>query len=481
LVEISAVPPYKISYCPVKPRYAAKKLNPTKYHVFSKEVVLHFPDKVLTNDIGAYIEVMEEYSMETNAMLMIIGYCVNYKGKDVSLPYILAVANAWAQEGLTTEAKVNERIEELEANSLRMREIFKTLGLKSAPDINDRQFLHKWENEYGFNTDAVLTAARSLKRKGGIERLDKLLTELYEANSVSAFAINGYLKGKEARFELAASVVKSLGGYYANLDPVITTYINDWLQKGFDPDALQTLANYCFIRNIRTLDAMGQMVDKFYKLGLMTEARISQYVAKQTETDNRIKNILELASAHMVVSARDREYYRTWIEEWGFDDAAIEVAAVYAKSHPFPMTGLNKLLAELKEAGIYGADTAAAYLKSAKTSSYPAQVVVTKIKDEPLDVIKSRRASAEEKCVELKNSILNDPFQGPKLRQAQQLLFEKAKLKALGQDYADIDKKLSELDVPTDFKPDYTCKKCSDTGHIKGNECECLKALRAAF
>lgn len=367
LLTIGKTHPLKITYHSVKaPLTPAVKINAGEYSVFVEEMARLFPEKVLShNEIMAFIETMRQYKIEVNAMLMITKYCMDIKGA-ASTPYVLAVASDWARQGITSEEDVTAHIEELERNNEDIRSILRTLGVKSEAGLEDRQLYLKWTKEYGYRMDAILAAARSLKRKGGMGRLSKTLDELKNAGALSAREVSDYLKNKEDNIGLSSDIVRMLGTYYSSYDMIIETYLSPWQAKGFDGGAIRTIAKYCFIKNIKTLDGMNGVVDRFYRLGILTTEGVERYMERQAEIDKLIKEVLEKAESQAFISARDREFYKTFVEVWGFDHQIILLAAEYSAGKPFPMANINRTLALLKDNGISAPEDAERFIKGLK-------------------------------------------------------------------------------------------------------------------
>ena len=250
IISISKTLPIKITYNSVKnPIPNTVKYSAKKYKVFVEELTRLFPEKVLSpNEIAEYIELLRINKMEINAMLLIIKYCTEIKLGTCSTPYILAVANDWINRGLITEEKVNENIQELENNSECIRMILKSIGIKRDANLEDRQFYLKWTRDYKYNLDAILTAAKAQKRKGGMQKLNNYIEELKSINAFSSEEIATHTKNKQKIFDLSVNVVKNMGGYYASMDIVIETYINPWIAKGFTEKALLLIAKILFYK-----------------------------------------------------------------------------------------------------------------------------------------------------------------------------------------------------------------------------------------
>jgi hypothetical protein len=353
LVSISKTNPPLIKYLSVKhPLTPIVKLNTQKYSAFLEEIERLFPNKIFVgNESSAFIELMESSKMELNAMLLIIQYCNDFKGGNASTPYILAVANAWINEGLLTEKQVDEHIQELENNSEAIRTIFKALSITRSANLDDRQLYLNWINKLNYRLDAILVAAKAQKRKGGMERLDKYLNELYKANAYTPTEIALYTGEKEKLRELATNITKNLGAYYGDLDIIIETYLNNWLYMGFEAEALLKLAKFCFMTGIKNYDGLDQKVADFHKKGLLTEKSIDDYITAQLINDQKIREMFDLCNYDNIINNKDRNNYRTWIE-WGFGDDIINYVATQYKDKPFPMQSINRTLSSLHNKGI---------------------------------------------------------------------------------------------------------------------------------
>ena len=80
---------------------------------------------------------------------------------------------------------------------------------------------------------------------------------------------------------------------------------------------------YCFKQSVRSLDAMNTVVQKFYKLGLVSSGSIEQYISSVIKLDEQIKVILDKVGLVRSVSSYDRDFYKTWTNNWGFSNEQI--------------------------------------------------------------------------------------------------------------------------------------------------------------
>lgn len=353
LVRIVSDSPFMVEYLPVSGgnRYL-KKYKPEKYEEFNKDLQDLFPEQHLTpNKFLGFIDVIEEFKMQPNAMLLIAKYCVNYKGDRVHTNYVLAVARDWAASGILTVKDVDKRLKEIEVLSEVIREVFVALKLKSTPDIRDKELYIKWNNSWGYDHESIVFVANTVKR-GGMAKLDSTLDKYYRKGIFTLEAIKEQKKYIEKAQDTALATLKNLGLYYDNIEPVIDVYISVWFDKGFETDAIVLLAKYAFKRGIKSLEAMDNIINKFYKLGYVTVKGINEYIGLMVEKDNKIKALITLVGSSRRVSEADRQFYDIWNSAWGFEQDMLECAARMAvgKAHPFQY--MNATLSRWKNEGI---------------------------------------------------------------------------------------------------------------------------------
>lgn len=440
---------FEISYLPTKTAgLLPKKFNAKKFETFVSEVQRLFADRIVSeNEYLEYFELIETYKLEINAVLEVIAFCLN-KSPKASTPYIIKVARSWAEEGLKTEAEFDMRIAEMEASSESLIMLFAALGLKSSPDIEDKQLYIKWTSEWNYDLNSLLAAAKQLKRRGGMKKLDTVLYELHKLEIMTARQIEGYFKEKEALSKLAADVVRGIGGYYATLDVVVETYILPWLNKGFSRDVLIGISKYCFQKNIKTLSGVDQFVEKLFDDGIISEDAFDAYLKKQREIDEKVKNILIASGSERVITFSDREYYKTWSGIWGCPDELISYVASLAVDKTFPMPYINKTLASLKEKGISDLNSAREFLLilEEKTKATYAEQAIADAQSVCEEREREKVLRAEARAEKLMSTLMENEEFAHIEKSRKRTMLEIGKKSAGGQNTSDLEEKLNKLD-----------------------------------
>lgn len=354
LCRVVSKNPLEVAYCSLKrAMQPPKKYKSDKWNDFNRELQELFHERMLTpNEYNEYYAFLDSVKMDRDAMLMIARYCIELKGESVRYPYILTVARNWANEGVRTVADVENKLNEYEAQSEDMRAVLAALGRKGGAELEEKQMLTKWTRSWGFTLPAVLEAAKSLKGGRSFRKLDSRLDEFYRMSVFTAEDMRDYNARREHLTDLAVRINKTIGVFYGSVDHILEVYTSPWLEKGFSEEALLTVAHYCFLSGIRTLEGMNGVVDKFYSQGLLTVDAINAFIGEQVEQDERIKKIVEATGRERGVTASDRNYYRTWSAAWGFADDVILYAAELSAGRSYPVSAINRLLSEWKAQGV---------------------------------------------------------------------------------------------------------------------------------
>ena len=368
LVQVVSTNPYEVRFLPVRSSSGSIKIrNKEKYTDFNKQIQDVISGRMITpTEYNEYYALMEVYHFEPEAVVLIAKYCTTIKHTAIGYPYILAVARDFEKQGLKTFTAIENKFMEQEKSSVEIKQILDALGLKREADIEERNLYLKWTNSFGFTQGVIVQVAKSLKKRGGFSKLDELLSKYFEQKLFTMEEVLSFSEKRDSMFELAKNVSKNLGLYYQNLENVVDTYVADWTNKGYEFDTLVFISNYCFKQSIRTLDGMNTIIQKFFKLGLISIESIDQYINAIIKNDELISTILEKIGLVRSVSSLDREFYKTWTNNWGFSHEQILLASATTKDKSSPMPYLNRILATLHEEGLTETDAIKERLKAVK-------------------------------------------------------------------------------------------------------------------
>lgn len=489
LVQVLSTRPIEVVFNPLSNVFSGTKLyKPEKYEVFNRQAQMLFEGKreITKTEYGEYYDFLERSHMQQEALIMIMKYCIDSKQRAVGYNYILTVARNWANEGVLTVPQVEERLCEMEENQSSLAQILSALGLKRNSFIEERALYQKWTKEFGFDDDAILFVAKSMKRKGGFERLDSLLEGFYNARKFSASEIKEHMLARESMKELAKQVNRNLGLFYESLDSEIESYISPWLGYGFEVDTILKVAEYAFKSSIRSLDGMDNLMKKLYKLGILTSESLLEYLGQLVKGDAQIKTVLEKLGLSRRVNSFDREMFKTWTEAWNMSEELIAHAASLSLGKLSPLQYMNRLLATWHEKGVKSVEESKAVLaspESMKGGKSFSDLTASNKQKEAMKILQQRKYSAELKAkTALVEALKDDEFKNiynafneEKIALAKDEAFgkdhDKELLKSLK---AQLSQRLKQLKLSS-IEPVYSCKKCKDEGVVDGKYCDCFK------
>lgn len=364
-----------VKYLPVAKRSGSSKKRQDKYSEFNSKIQALLTSRMITpTEFNEYYTLIESMHLEQDALVLIADYCVKLKGANIGYPYILAVAKSFIRDGYLSAEQVKDKLDEHAEIIPELQNLTKTFDAKYTLSLDDRNLYIKWLNSYGFTHGVIKEVAKSLKGKSpSFALLDTVLTEYKNLNLLSIKEIKDYSSQKEQYLSLAKEICKNLGLYYGNYSTVVENYISEWIKMGYQESSLKEISNYCFKCSIRTLEGMGQTVAKLFKLNLISEDAVSQYITSFFSTDDNIQKLLDICKYSRTVASYDRDIYSTWTSKWNFPFEIISLVAEKASKYPQPIQQINKALSRMFDRQITSTDQAQKFLKtfsfdSSKTS-----------------------------------------------------------------------------------------------------------------
>jgi len=358
LVQILNIDELNIIFIEAPDFVSAKKFDKEKYASFNTQMQnLFLGVRMLTQtEFLEYYNVIENFKVEPDALLLIAKYSIETKGKTVGYTYINTIAKNWAAEGIKTVKDVNEKLLEQERALGKLKDVLAALKIFRIATIDERQTYIKWKKEFMLSDDAILFATKYAKYS--FTKLDSNITKYSTMGLISEKEIESYEKIKKQLLELSKVVVRNLGQYYANNEPVIENYITPWINLGFSEDFIKVCSNMCFKHNIKTLEGMDEKMKAFYNKGILTLEALDEFNANNVARDAKIKEVLKAAALVREVTNFDRSMFNTWITSWGMNYDVILYVAELSKQTLNPMQYINKILKSYKEQGVNSVDEA---------------------------------------------------------------------------------------------------------------------------
>ncbi|MGN0803999.1 MAG: DnaD domain protein [Candidatus Coproplasma sp.] len=352
LISVVSHTPFEIKILDCDNYYGKpKKLHPEKYEGLYEEIQAIVTDRMITQDeFRDYLILLEEYGFERNALVMIVNYCVDLKGKDISSAYIKKVAKNFSAENVITAEKVEEKLSAYTLSTSTLLKIFTACSIKRRPEVEDGELLKKWLS-LGFDEDGVIHAVKCFKTKN-FTKLDAVLDELYKNRKFAPKEIEDYKSAKDSLFSIAVSTAKSLGVYVADPAPYVENYVSVWTNYGFSSDCISKIADYCFLSGRNSFDLMNDFIENLYKEAYVDDESVARLLEELAEDDKFIKKVLEACGVSRKIIAYDRQALARW-RDWGFNESMILKSAELSSGKSNPVSAMNYLLSQWKNASIF--------------------------------------------------------------------------------------------------------------------------------
>lgn len=140
-----------------KPKYTPSQLRALKDDEVFSEIIFvaeQYLEKTLsTSEINSIVFFYDTLGFSQELIDYLIEYCVGHDHK--SMHYIEKVAMNWAEENITTVRQAKLRSNKYDKL---VYGVMKALGKQSSPTQTEADYITKWNKEYGFDKELILTA-----------------------------------------------------------------------------------------------------------------------------------------------------------------------------------------------------------------------------------------------------------------------------------------------------------------------------------
>ncbi len=491
LVSVTSVLPFEVKILDAENVVGTpKKFKPEKYSDFTKAVQNVLKGRMISpNEFREYFYLLEEYGFEQNALVMIINYCVNLKGDDIRFAYIKKVAKTFADEGIITAKKVDEKLSAYTSVTPTLLQLFNAVGIRKTPDIDDDKLYRKWTVELGFEYSAISAAAKFFKAKT-TEKIDAALEELYKNHKYDIKEIEDYCNTKNSVYNLTFDIAKNLGVYMQNPTPYVENYVNIWCDYGFSFDSLKQLSVYCFKNGKNSFEDMNSLIQNLFDNGIIADVSVNGYITDRISEDKLLKEILSACGLTRKVVDWDRQSLSRW-RSWNFGDDMLFEAAKLSSGKSNPMAYMNGILSAWKSEGIFTVDKITSNTSSIKQNGTDPRVERAEIERHYFELRQAAEARAERAVARATEDEIYGKLRAELNNLSIELAFAEIrdpdKAKMISEKIDEYEKKadmrLKELKIDkSEFIPKYSCNICNDTGYDKnGNPCECLNRFIASL
>lgn len=213
LVRILGEEPLEVEYLTVE-QPASTTATPLKYAGFVRSLNgLIAPRSFNMREMKHIYDIIETFGLEEGTVLELVASCMEVKGRNVNIQYILTVGKSWAERGITTPQKAREYMQDMAARKHGAGEILRRWGKRRMPTQDEMDLYEKWITDWGFDQEAILAVCPQLTGVSTptFEILGERLQLLYEQKLISREDIEKHQGIQSGEREFARQVFARMG------------------------------------------------------------------------------------------------------------------------------------------------------------------------------------------------------------------------------------------------------------------------------
>ena len=213
LVRILKDEPLEVEYLTVE-QPAVTTAVPMKYQAFVRALnELIAPRRFNMNELGHIYDCIETFHLEEKTVLELVSHCMEEKGRNVRVQYIVTVAKSWADAGIVTYQQAREYIANATVRRHGATMVLRRWNKRRSPTLDEMAMYDSWVKDWGFDDEAILAVCPRLTNTGSpsFEALGDRLRELYEQNKVKAEDIQADNEAVSGEREFARMVFARMG------------------------------------------------------------------------------------------------------------------------------------------------------------------------------------------------------------------------------------------------------------------------------
>ena len=213
LVRIVGEEPLTVEYLSVE-QPAASTAVPLKYGAFVSSLhALTAPRTFNLREMKHIYDCLDIFRLEEGAVLELVARCMEEKGRNVSVQYIVTVAESWAQKGIVTAQQAMEYIQSAKLRKHGAGEVLRRWNKRRAPTQDEMDLYERWQKDWGFDSEAILCACSLLTGVSTptFAALGEKLEVLYHEGCTGKQAIEAQAGQRSDEREFARMVFARMG------------------------------------------------------------------------------------------------------------------------------------------------------------------------------------------------------------------------------------------------------------------------------
>lgn len=350
--------PKTVVYCNAIPK--ADSLN--NYKDFNAGLAEIMAGRNLTPaDFEMAYDWIEIYGMSKNCVLEMVNYAVTKKykaGIHVSFNTLNKLAISWTDMGINTADKAREYIDTQIIITSDAKTILHHLSQFRNPTVDEYRLLEKWEKDYGFNIEALISCCSQMvySKNPSFALLDAIVEKYHAMGINTADAIEKERQHDDDMFNVYREIIQRCGGF-GSATKAQKELIDSLLKDGFNKQGLLYICDYLVGQDKKGLSHTVKLAQELQNKGITDENAVCEELESRNELSGQVKEFLETAGFSRNPSQKDMEMYKSYRAALGSHELMLR-AAKLASASKNRSDHLLRLLDDWKAKGIKSLDEA---------------------------------------------------------------------------------------------------------------------------
>lgn len=238
------------------------------------------PDRLLhPQDFQIVYGWIEDLRLPEEVVLMLVSSLIRSRGKRFVFNKADAVARAWAEAGVRTEAEAEEMLRRSGERGDAIRQVYRKLGKRHAISQPDEALYDKWTKEWGFTQKTILAACDETTK--GVPTF-AYLNGILERMRAQGIRDEEGLREDAAMDAAVKEMLREAGMRSVSPNADSRSMLESFLAEGFSREAI-VLAAQRVARKGGKLDALRRTLDIWKEAGAMDAQSAHAYLQRVDE------------------------------------------------------------------------------------------------------------------------------------------------------------------------------------------------------
>lgn len=271
LVRITSEEPFAVEYLLTEQEALTRAVSVKHRSLIESVNGILSPRTLQLREMKAVYDCVELYDLSEDAVRELILHCAEVKGKRVSMNYVLTVAQSWKEQGIVQAEQAQQYVEQYRLKKHGATEVLRRWNKRRNPTKDEMDLYDRWINDWGFDSEAILTACAKLVTAGTptFAALGLQLEELLQQGKTTKMEIERLGDSEQQWREFAKLVFARMGKVEVpnRTDTAqLTMFVSE---KGIEREAILLAAEEC-IRAERPWGMLKRILSDWAREGIKT-------------------------------------------------------------------------------------------------------------------------------------------------------------------------------------------------------------------